>query len=86
LIRSSHKTLHSRDAYVDDGTSRRLLYRIWRAGEKSPALSSHFRELFGRTEAGAYRGGVWSSSLNLAHFPDRVEDARGRFLALQSPR
>ena len=86
LIMNSHRTLHGRDAYVDDGTGRRLLYRIWLAADKSPALSPHFRELFGRTEAGAYRGGVWSSSLNLAHFPGRVEDARARFLTLESPR
>jgi hypothetical protein len=57
---NSHVTYHARTAYQDDPASRqdRLLYRLWLSMPNSRALPPGFEVLWGRTEAGALRGGI----------------------------
>jgi hypothetical protein len=57
---NSHVTYHARTAYEDDAASKqdRLLYRLWLSVPNSRALPAGFEVLWGRTEAGAIRGGI----------------------------
>ena len=51
-------TWHARAAFRD-GDARRLLLRLWLATPQSPELPESFRPLYGATDAGSVRGGVW---------------------------
>ena len=51
-------TWHARAAFRD-GNARRLLLRLWLATPDSPKLPALFRPLYGATDAGSVRGGVW---------------------------
>ncbi len=58
---NNHVLYHARDPYEDDAASGqcRLLYRLWLAMPNSRALSDSFEVLFGATDPGAVRGGIW---------------------------
>ena len=58
---NNHVLYHARDPYQDDAVSgqRRLLYRLWLAMPNSRALPESFEVLFGNTDPGAIRGGIW---------------------------
>jgi hypothetical protein len=52
--------LHARTAFVDAPPGAgRLLLRLWLSFAHSPELPAEYRQLFGATAAGSYRGGVW---------------------------
>ena len=57
---NNHVMYHSRTAYEDHAEEerRRLLLRLWLAVPGSRALPESYAVLWGRTEAGAVRGGV----------------------------
>lgn len=57
---NQHVTYHGRTAYADDAMSgrHRVLQRIWLAVPESRALPEGHRVQWGRTEAGALRGGA----------------------------
>ena len=57
---NNHVAYHSRTAYEDDAEAgrQRLLLRLWLAVPGSRALPEGYAALWGRTEAGAVRGGV----------------------------
>lgn len=57
-----HARTAFRDAAVQDTPLGRLLLRVWLAPRNSRALPPCFAPLYGATEAGAVRGGVWSAS------------------------
>jgi hypothetical protein len=54
----NYATWHGRAAF-GDGNARRLLLRLWLATAQSPELPALFRPLYGATDAGSVRGGVW---------------------------
>ena len=54
----NYATWHGRAAF-GDGNARRLLLRLWLATAQSPELPALFRPLYGTTDAGSVRGGVW---------------------------
>ena len=58
---NNHVMYHARDRYEDDAASGqcRLLYRLWLAMPNSRALPESFEVLFGNTDPGAIRGGIW---------------------------
>ena len=58
---NNHVVYHARDPFVDDidNGKKRLLLRLWLAMPNSRALPDDYKVLFGRTEAGALRGGIW---------------------------
>jgi len=64
LLLNNHVTYHSRTAIVDwdEPSRKRLLYRLWLAVPGSRELPESFAELWGRTGAGAVRGGVMPAS------------------------
>jgi hypothetical protein len=51
-------TWHARAAFRD-GNAPRLLLRLWLATPDSPKLPALFRPLYGATDPGSVRGGVW---------------------------
>lgn len=53
--------LHARTAFTDSAAASRLLLRLWLATEGSPELPPQYRQLYGATRSGTYRGGVWPS-------------------------
>lgn len=58
---NNHVVYHARDPFEDDATNgrQRLLLRLWMAMPNSRALPSSYEVLFGRTDAGVLRGGIW---------------------------
>ena len=58
---NNHVLYHARDPYQDDTASGqcRLLYRLWLAMPNSRALPKSFEVLFGNTDSGTVRGGIW---------------------------
>lgn len=54
-------TLHARTAFTDSAAAPRLLLRLWLAAAGSPELPRQYRQLYGATRSGTYRGGVWPS-------------------------
>ena len=54
-------TLHARKSFQDNGAEgeRRLLLRVWLSHSSSRPLPDSYGELFGATEPGGVRGGVW---------------------------
>lgn len=58
---NNHVVYHARDPFEDDvaGGRQRLLLRLWMAMPNSRALPPSYEVLFGRTDAGALRGGIW---------------------------
>ena len=58
---NNHVLYHARDPYEADAASggHRLLYRVWLAMPNSRALSDGFEVLFGNTDPGTVRGGIW---------------------------
>ena len=58
---NNHVLYHARDPYQDAAATgqRRLLYRLWLAMPNSRELSDSFEVLFGNTDPGAVRGGIW---------------------------
>ncbi|HEU5158966.1 MAG TPA: TauD/TfdA family dioxygenase [Streptosporangiaceae bacterium] len=52
--------LHARSAFAEapEGTGR-LMLRLWLSFAGSPELPEEYRELFGATAGGSYRGGAW---------------------------
>jgi hypothetical protein len=53
--------LHARTAFTDSAAAPRLLLRLWLAAAGSPELPPQYRQLYGATRSGTYRGGVWPS-------------------------
>jgi hypothetical protein len=53
--------LHARTAFTDSRDAPRLLLRLWLAAAGSPELPPQYRQLYGATRSGSYRGGVWPS-------------------------
>ncbi len=53
-------TLHGRAAFDDteEPEQKRLLYRLWLSTPNSRPLAPDFSAIYGRTEAGALRGGA----------------------------
>lgn len=60
LLLNSHTTLHAREAYVDNDSSR-LLLRVWLSHPRSRALPADFLHKFKDLSAGSYRGGIWGN-------------------------
>lgn len=58
LFVNNFVNFHSRSAFVDSPDHRRLLLRIWLSMPNSRPLPASFAGSFGRTEAGALRGGI----------------------------
>ena len=60
-ILNNNVVLHARSAFQDHSEyeRRRLLLRVWLAHASARPLPKSFVDLYGATEAGAYRGGVW---------------------------
>lgn len=58
---NNHVIYHARDPFEDDvaGGRQRLLLRLWMAMPNSRALPPSYEVLFGHTDAGALRGGIW---------------------------
>ncbi len=58
---NNHVLYHARDPYRDNAASgqRRLLYRLWLAMANSRKLCHSFEVLYGNTDPGAVRGGIW---------------------------
>lgn len=58
---NNHEIYHARDPFVDEATTgqHRLLFRLWLAMPNSRPLPESHRVLFGHTEPGALRGGIW---------------------------
>ncbi|MGI9409747.1 MAG: TauD/TfdA family dioxygenase [Hyphomicrobiaceae bacterium] len=58
---NNHVVYHARDPFVDDAENsrKRLLLRLWLAMPNSRALPADYEVLFGHTEPGALRGGIW---------------------------
>jgi Taurine catabolism dioxygenase TauD, TfdA family len=58
---NNHVVYHARDPFVDDLASgnKRLLLRLWLAMPNSRPLPDDYEVLFGHTEPGALRGGIW---------------------------
>ena len=52
---------HAREDYQDDASTgqRRLLFLLWLAMPNSRALHESFEVLFGNTDPGTVRGGIW---------------------------
>ncbi|WP_433397179.1 TauD/TfdA family dioxygenase [Streptomyces sp. CA-146814] len=68
------RTLHARTAFVDSAsTGTRLLLRLWLASADSPELPKSYRPLYGATQAGSFRGGVWPAGFA----PDQLGEALG---------
>jgi Taurine catabolism dioxygenase TauD, TfdA family len=67
-IINNNVVFHSRTAFEDspDAEQRRLLLRLWLAHASSRPLPTDFADLYGRTDAGAYRGGVWPDDIQIA--------------------
>lgn len=74
VLVNNHKSLHSRQRFQEGDN--RLLYRLWLSVPDGMALPASHRNLLGRTEAGAYRGGVWSDNLKLTDIPANFEQAK----------
>lgn len=60
-ILNNNVVLHARTAFEDlpEPERRRLPLRLWLAHDSARPLPEGFADLYGRTEAGSYRGGVW---------------------------
>jgi Taurine catabolism dioxygenase TauD, TfdA family len=60
-IINNNVVFHARKAFRDhpDPERRRLLLRVWLAHASSRPLPQSFADLYGATDAGTYRGGVW---------------------------
>ena len=58
---NNHVLYHAREDFEDDASTGqcRLLFRLWLAMPNSRALPESFEVLFGTTEPGALRGGIW---------------------------
>ncbi len=58
---NNHVVYHARDAFVDDVAigKKRLLLRLWLAMPNSRRLPENYEVLFGNSEPGALRGGIW---------------------------
>jgi hypothetical protein len=58
---NNHVLYHARDPYEDDAEAgqRRCLYRLWLAMPNSRELPDSFEVLFGNTNPGTIRGGIW---------------------------
>ncbi len=58
---NNHEIYHARDPFVDDAAAgkHRLLFRLWLAMPNSRPLPESHQVLFGHTEPGALRGGIW---------------------------
>lgn len=58
---NNHVVYHARDPFEDDAVSgrNRLLFRLWLAVPNSRPLPESYQVLFGATEPGALRGGIW---------------------------
>ncbi len=61
---NNHTVYHGRTPFTDDPASRadRLLYRLWFAPANARPLPDGYREPWGSTEPGAYRGGMMTAS------------------------
>jgi hypothetical protein len=65
--------LHARSAFEPaPGGMGRLLLRLWLCFGGSPELPDDYRELFGATAAGSYRGGAWPPGGRPARIGDLV--------------
>ena len=58
---NNHVVYHARDPFEDDVANgrKRLLLRLWLAMPNSRRLPDDYEVLFGATEKGALRGGIW---------------------------
>lgn len=58
---NNHVVYHARDPFEDDAPAgrKRLLFRLWLAMPNSRPLPESYEVLFGHTEPGAVRGGIW---------------------------
>ena len=58
---NNHVMYHAREDFQDDASTgqRRLLFRLWLAMPNSRALHESFAVLFGNTDPGTVRGGIW---------------------------
>lgn len=70
-ILNNNVVFHARTAFTDhpDPARRRLLLRLWLTHASARPLPAGFADLYGRTEAGAFRGGVWPDGRAPAHDP-----------------
>ena len=57
---NNHTVYHGRTPFTDDAASRadRLLYRLWFAPANTRPLPDCYRETWGSTKPGTYRGGM----------------------------
>ncbi len=69
---NNHVTYHSRTGYEDheDPARKRLLFRLWLSIPNNRALPDHEKVIWGRTDAGAIRGGVIPATGPRHAFPD----------------
>ena len=58
----NHSIMHARTAFSGSGIGGRLLLRLWVSTSRSPGLPASFMPLYGSTDAGTIRGGVWPVS------------------------
>ncbi|MEQ8817314.1 MAG: TauD/TfdA family dioxygenase [Thalassobaculum sp.] len=65
---NNHVVYHGRTPFTDDPASRadRLLYRLWFAPARTRPLPECYRETWGSTEPGAYRGGMMTGKRSQA--------------------
>ena len=58
---NNHVIYHARDPYVDDAATgnKRLLLRLWLSMPNSRPLPESYEVLFGPTDPGVLRGGIW---------------------------
>lgn len=58
----NHSIMHARTAFEGSGIGSRLLLRLWLSTSRSPRLPASFAPLYGSTNTGTIRGGVWPIS------------------------
>ena len=58
IMFNNHLTLHSRNAFADNETNQRNLFRIWLSSEFSRPLPESLKSVFHSVEGGSSRGGI----------------------------
>jgi alpha-ketoglutarate-dependent taurine dioxygenase len=74
LLMNNHLIFHGRTVFQDSVIpgNGRLLFRIWLASHLGRPLPPSFEEVFGSTESGDVRGGVWPPDTNVSAIYKRL--------------